>query len=69
MAAKGEKPWDFPKSNFTYGGPLVEAMLLGIVAMRAGEKVKWDPKNLRVSNSPKANRFIRRVYRKGWELI
>ena len=69
MAAKGEKPWDYPKSNFTYGGPLVEAMLLGIVAMRAGEKVKWDPKNLRITNSPKANRFIRRVYRKGWELI
>jgi len=69
MAAKGEKPWDYPKSNFTYGGPLVEAMLLGVVALRAGGKVYWDPENLKIKNNPKADRFVRREPRKGWELV
>ncbi|MBL7139454.1 MAG: Gfo/Idh/MocA family oxidoreductase [Planctomycetes bacterium] len=69
MAAKGEKPWDYPKSNFTYGGPLVEAMLLGCVACRAGGKVEWDPENLKIKNDPKANRYVQREYRKGWELV
>jgi len=69
MAAKGEKPWDYPKSNFTYGGPLVEAMLLAIVALRTGEKVYWDAENCRVKNNPRANRYVRRQYRKGWEII
>jgi predicted dehydrogenase len=69
LAATGEKPWDYPKSNFMYGGPLVEAMLLGIVALQAGMKVEWDPKNLKVTNCPKANEFVQREYRKGWELV
>ncbi len=68
MACKGEKPWDFPKSNFLYGGPLVEAMNLGNVALLVGEKLTWDAKNLRAVNCPKADRYIRRTYRKGWEL-
>ena len=69
MAAKGEKPWDYPKSNFLYSGPLVEAMLLGNVALLANEKIAWDSKNMRITNSPKANRFLgREVYRKGWEI-
>ena len=68
-AARGDEPWDYPKSNFTYGGPLVEAMLLGIVALKAGGKVFWDPENLKVKNNPRANRFVQREYRKGWELV
>jgi predicted dehydrogenase len=70
MACKGEKPWDYPKSNFLYAGPLVEAMNLGNAALLAGEKLVWDYKALKVTNSAAANKFIQReVYRKGWELI
>ncbi len=70
MACKGEKPWDYPKSNFLYGGPMVEALLLGSVALLAGEKIAWDSKNLRITNSAKANALIRREpYRDGWDLI
>ncbi|MGB3088170.1 MAG: Gfo/Idh/MocA family oxidoreductase [Phycisphaerae bacterium] len=69
MAAKGEKPWDYPKSNFTYAGPLVEAVLLPIVALKIGRKVYWDAENCRVKNNPKAKRFVRREYRKGWEIV
>jgi predicted dehydrogenase len=68
MAAKGEKPWDYPKSNFTYGGPLVEAMLLGIVALNVGGKVTWDPKKCEVTGNAEANKYVTPEFRKGWEL-
>jgi hypothetical protein len=64
MACRGDKPWDFPKSNFTYGGPLVEAMLLGNIAMRLGKKIAWDPKTLKCPGTPEADLLIHRPYRK-----
>jgi predicted dehydrogenase len=58
-----------PLSNFVdYSGPLTEAVLLGNVAISAGQKIEWDSKNLKVTNSSDANRLIRKQYRKGWEL-
>jgi predicted dehydrogenase len=55
-------------SNFSYAARLTETILLGNVAMRAGEKIEWDAKALRVTNSEAANAFIGREYRKGWTL-
>jgi predicted dehydrogenase len=66
MACKGEKPWDFPKSNFTYGGPLVEAMLLGNIAMRLGKKIAWDAKAMKCPGTPEADALVKREYRKGF---
>jgi hypothetical protein len=43
-------------------------VLLGNLAIRAGEPVQWDAKELRSTNSEKANRYVRREYRKGWKL-
>ena len=57
-----------PGTNFGYSGPLTETVLLGTVAFRAGEKLEWDAKNLKVTNCPDANRFTRRSYRKGWTI-
>ena len=58
-----------PLSNFVdYSGPLTEAVLLGNVAIRARQRIEWDSKNLKVTNSPDANRFVRKQYRKGWEI-
>jgi len=54
--------------NFDYAGWLTEANHLGNVAYRAGEKLEWDAEKLRVSNTRKADPFIRREYRKGWKL-
>jgi hypothetical protein len=31
-------------------------------------KLEWDAKNLRFTNSPEANRFVKPVFRKGAEL-
>jgi len=55
-------------SPFSYAGLLTEANHLGNVAFRAGKKLHWDSKNLRVTNDPGAEQFLGREPRKGWEL-
>jgi len=64
-ACKGGPP---ALSNLDYAAPLVESVLLGNVALRAGTKIEWDAKEMKVTNVPEANRYVRREYRKGWEL-
>ncbi len=54
--------------NFEYAGRLTEANHLGNVAFRAGKRLEWDSENLRVTNAPEANAWIRREYRQGWNL-
>ena len=54
-----------PSTHFDYGGPLTEFTLMGNVALRSGKKLEFDWKNLRVTNVPEANRYIRPNYRKG----
>jgi len=54
--------------SFDYSGPLTEANHLGNVAYRVGKKIEWDPVNLKATNAPEADQFIRREYRKGWNL-
>lgn len=54
--------------NFAYSGTLTEAALLGNVAFRAGKKLQWDSKQLRVNNTRDADIFIQHHYRAGWTL-
>jgi len=65
IACKGGPP---AMSNFNYAGPLTETVVLGTVAMRAGRRIEWDAKNVKVTNYAEANQFVRREYRKGWTL-
>jgi predicted dehydrogenase len=54
---------------FTYSGPLTESVLLGCLATRFAETaLDWDAAKVRVTNVAEANRFVRRAYRKGWEV-
>jgi hypothetical protein len=55
--------------NFEYAGWLTEANHLGNVAFRAGKKLLWDARQLRATNAPEVDAWIRRPYRKGWKLI
>jgi predicted dehydrogenase len=55
-------------SNFDFAGPMTEAVLLGNVALRAGGKIQWDAKQLKVTNRREANQYVRADYRKGWTL-
>ncbi|MCS7044913.1 MAG: gfo/Idh/MocA family oxidoreductase, partial [Gemmataceae bacterium] len=66
-ACKGGPP---AMSNFPdYAGPLTETVLLGNVAIRVGQRIEWDSANLRATNCEAAAApFIRRQYRRGWEL-
>jgi predicted dehydrogenase len=56
-------------ANFDYAGPLTETVLLGGVASRFPKQtLAWDAKRLKFTNVTDANQFIRRPYRKGWEV-
>jgi predicted dehydrogenase len=54
--------------NFDFAGALTETVLLGNVAFRAGQKLAWDGVNMKLTNCPEAERFLRREYRSGWTL-
>lgn len=64
-AIRGEEAISSP---FAVAVPLTETMLLGIVAMRAGQPIDYDAAAGRITNLPDANRYLDRTYRKGWEL-
>ncbi|MGN6268636.1 MAG: Gfo/Idh/MocA family protein [Sphingomonas sp.] len=64
-AIRGEERISSP---FAVAVPLTETMLLGIVAMRAGQPIEYDGAAGRITNAADANRYLDRTYRKGWEL-
>ena len=60
-----------PCSNFPdVSGPYIEALLVGNLAMRAGvgKKLDWDGVNMKCTNMPEMNRFVKPEYREGWGL-
>ncbi len=63
-ACKGGQP---AGANFSYSGPLTEAVLLGNVALRTpGERLEWDPNKMAVTNMAAANAFISSEDRIEW---
>ncbi|NLH17500.1 MAG: Gfo/Idh/MocA family oxidoreductase [Phycisphaerae bacterium] len=55
-------------SDFSYSARLAEMMLLGDVAIRTQMKIFWDGPNMKATNAPEAEAFIREQYREGWSL-
>lgn len=56
-------------ADFSYSGPLTEVALLGNLAKRfPGRELRWDDKNMRVTNLDDANEWVKRPYRKEWSL-
>jgi len=56
-------------SDFSYGGPLTEISMLGVIALKIpGTKLQWDAANMLFTNCDQANQFINPPYRKGWTL-
>jgi predicted dehydrogenase len=54
---------------FAFAGPLTEMVLLGCLATRFPKTtLEWDAAKLKVTNEKDANAFVRRTYRKGWEV-
>ncbi|MGB1129520.1 MAG: Gfo/Idh/MocA family protein [Haloferula sp.] len=54
--------------HFDYAGRMIETMLLGLVAYRAGGEIQYDPQSGKVTNDDKANSYLSRRYRDGWSL-
>lgn len=63
-----------PMSNFPdYAAPLTETVLLGnlavwVAALGQGEKVEWDPVNMKAKNIADLEMLLKPVYRKGYIL-
>ncbi len=53
-------------SNFDESGPLTEMILLGNIALRAGRRIEWDARKLKVTNDKEAHRLVSKDYRRGW---
>jgi hypothetical protein len=71
-ACKGGEP---AGSNFDISGPMAEVVLLGNIAVRMGQqlyekglKLYYDGPNMKITNVPEANKYIRDEYRQGWAL-
>jgi len=54
--------------DLEYAGNMMEQLLLGLVAYRAGEKLEYDASTGRVTNLDRANALLSRQYRRGWKL-
>ena len=64
-----------PGSNFDWAGPLTESVLLGNVALRSQlredlthKRLMWDASRLVFTNHDAANQFLRRDYRRDWDV-
>jgi predicted dehydrogenase len=55
-------------ADFAYSGPLTETCLLGNIAKRVDARIEWNAEDLKITNLPDANGYVRTEYRKGWEL-
>jgi predicted dehydrogenase len=57
-------------ASFNYSGPLTESVLLGCLATRFPKTtLEWDAASLKMTNVEEANQYVRRRYRKGWEVM
>ncbi len=66
QACKGGTP---ACSNFEYASRLCEFVHLGNVALRTGKLIKWDGPNMKATNVPEADQYLKGApYRTGWEL-
>ncbi|MBN1509739.1 MAG: Gfo/Idh/MocA family oxidoreductase [Sedimentisphaerales bacterium] len=55
-------------ADFEYSALLTEICLLGNVAKRVDARIDWDGPNMKVTNLPEAQKYIRPPYRDGWAL-
>jgi predicted dehydrogenase len=55
-------------ADFEYSGLLTEVCLLGNVARRVDARIEWDEVDMKVTNLPEANKYVRTRYRDGWTL-
>jgi predicted dehydrogenase len=63
-AIKGTGP--LPGANFEYSAPLSELNAVGILAQRLNTRIDYDAVNMKVTNHPEFDQFIKEPVREGW---
>jgi predicted dehydrogenase len=68
-AAKATRGGPAPQAsaNFSYSGPLTEAVLLGdVAAWYPGETLEWNARGMKVKGRKDSKAHVQRSFRKGW---
>jgi len=63
-AVKGEGP--MPGSNFEYATRLTEMALVGVMAQRFNTRLEYDAENMKMTNHPEFDAYIKEPVREGW---
>lgn len=65
-ASKGGRP---TLCNFAdFASEITEVMLVGALAQRLGRSIEWDAGKMEATNCLQAAGFVKRAYRRGWEI-
>jgi predicted dehydrogenase len=64
-ACKGGEP---ACSNFSVSAPFTEWISLGVLALRFEGKLEWDSEKMRITNNVEANKLIKPMMKKGWNV-
>lgn len=55
-----------PGSNFDYSASLMEMAQVGVLAQRFGGRLDYDAENMKVTNRPELDHYIKEPVREGW---
>jgi hypothetical protein len=56
--------------DFLRAGPISDAFNLGAISLRmGGARLVFDSASGKITNRPEANKYLKRDYRPGWELV
>lgn len=56
------------EASFAQVYPFAETILLGTVALRVPNRLRWDSEKMEFTGNAEANALLRRIYRAGWEM-
>ena len=60
------KNGSLPGSNFDYSASLMEMAQVGVLAQRFGGKLNYDAENMKITNRPELDEYIKEPVREGW---
>jgi len=66
-ACRTGRPED-AQSGFWTSGPFTESLLVGLLPVFAGKRIEWNARTLSAANAPELDPFIRKRYRRGFDL-
>jgi len=64
-AIKGTGP--LPGSNFDYSARLTEMASIGVMAQRFNTRIEYDAENIKITNHPEFDIYVKEPVRRGWE--